>query len=119
MAKLPAMNTTWHLLVERHETAPGGGFWGSQVLGQYVGTRERAMALLEERARNYVPEHPWNRERTQLYRITDGFMKVTEGVRHRRRWTCRFVLAELLHDDGAGGFPFVAPPPPSTPPDVR
>jgi hypothetical protein len=110
------MTTTWHLLVERHETATGGGFWGSELLGQYVGTREQAMALLEERARNYVPEHPWNRERTQFYRVTDGFMKITEGVRSRRRWTCRFVLAELLADDGAPAPAAWPSPPPPFPP---
>ncbi|WJV50616.1 hypothetical protein [Streptomyces flavofungini] len=90
--------TTWHLIVERHETATGGGFWGTDLLGECFGTREQALAMLEERARTYVPEHPWNRRRTQLYRTVDGFMMITEGVRSRRRWTCRFLVAELLWD---------------------
>ncbi|MBO8191274.1 hypothetical protein ITI46_06150 [Streptomyces oryzae] len=108
------MNTIWQLLVERHESAPGGGFWTTEVIGECTGTREQAMTLLEQRARAYAPEHPWNPQRVQFYRVADGFMTVIEGLRHRRRWTCRFVLAELLYD-GPPPVP-LAPQPPAAPP---
>lgn len=83
--------------------------------------------MLEERARTYVPEHPWNRTRTLLHRTADGFMQINEGLRTDRRWMCHFRAVGLLWDSGplsqtpdpafpgAPAAPPVPPPPPNPP----
>ncbi|MGP3988520.1 hypothetical protein [Streptomyces sp. 3N207] len=108
------MNTTWQFLVEQNEPSPDILHRSIEVLGACTGTREQALAALEVQARAYEPEHPWNPRGVEFYQVPDGFVRITESRRNGRRWTCRFLLAELLYDG-----PLPVPPipqPPTAPP---
>ena len=90
------MSTTWGLIVQ--ETDGGGNHkaYASTVLEHVTGTREEALARLEELARSYQPQHPMKPLSTRLYRAGDDFLLVCEGT--MRSYGCRFLAAELLYE---------------------
>ncbi|WPW33567.1 hypothetical protein P6B95_26315 [Streptomyces atratus] len=102
------------------------------VLAHLEGTREDALAELEQRARNHTPEHPRSPKRRRLFREGDGFLLVIDGA--WQSFSTRFTVAELLDDSAApppaepepepvepepGATVPSPPPPPSSPPVER
>ncbi|MGW0732574.1 hypothetical protein [Streptomyces sp. NPDC002851] len=90
------MVTRWALLVEQNEGMTDNKAWVIRELERLDGTREQALARLEQRARNFVPDHPARAISTQLYRTAEGFLLVNEGS--MRHYHCRFSAVEMLHD---------------------
>ncbi|OIK24673.1 hypothetical protein [Streptomyces malaysiense] len=89
------MSQRWGLIVEEMR----GTYTHScsaTVLEHFLGTREDALARLEERARSYQARHPLNPVRTRLFRTGEGFLLVNDGDTHG--FGCRFSVAELLCD---------------------
>ncbi|MFF0550109.1 hypothetical protein ACFYUL_14220 [Streptomyces sp. NPDC004311] len=68
----------------------------AHVLTHVEGTREEALAVLEQRARTHLPEHPRNPRRRRLLRTADGFLLVVDGTWQSH--ATRFSVAELLED---------------------
>ncbi|MEV4926459.1 hypothetical protein [Streptomyces roseoverticillatus] len=102
---------TWGLIAE---TTVGGGdrkHVEAYVLAHVEGEREAALAELGRRARDYVPEHPWNPKRRRLFRHGDGFLLVLDGA--WQSYSTRFTIAELLEDSAV----VPAPPEPPAPED--
>ncbi|CAL9609436.1 hypothetical protein AB0N23_10630 [Streptomyces sp. NPDC052644] len=96
----------WTLI---RETTTGMGEhkrWSVTVLGEVRGSRETAMARLEQEAREYEPEHPWTRaSRRRLFRHGEGFLLVAGS------YVSRFTVAELLYDsEPSAGQPDITPP---------
>ncbi|MCF3106413.1 hypothetical protein IPZ58_33325 [Streptomyces roseoverticillatus] len=106
---------TWGLIAE---TTVGGGdrkHVEAYVLAHVEGEREAALAELGRRARNYVPEHPWNPKRRRLFRHGDGFLLVLDGT--WQSYSTRFTIAELLEDSAPAPAPAEPPvDPPAEPP---
>ncbi|WP_175411533.1 hypothetical protein [Streptomyces sp. TRM64462] len=86
----------WGLIVEETDGMGERKAYSASVLEHVTGTREQALARLEERARRYVPQHPMSPNVTRLYRTSEGFLQVNEGS--MRSYGCRFSVAELLYD---------------------
>ncbi|MET9416331.1 hypothetical protein ABZY03_19520 [Streptomyces klenkii] len=104
---------TWGLIVE---STVGGGdrkHVESYVLAHVEGERDAALEELERRARDHVPQHPWNPKRRRLFRHGDGFLLVVDGS--WQSYSTRFTLAELLEDSAATPAP-AEPPVPADPP---
>lgn len=90
---------TWGLVLE---TTVGTGerkHAEAYVVAHVEGTREKALAELERRARRYTPEHPRNPQRRRLFRHGDGFLLVVDGS--WQSYSARFTLGELLDDSAA------------------
>ncbi|MFH8790743.1 hypothetical protein [Streptomyces roseoverticillatus] len=106
---------TWGLIVE---TTVGGEHKRTKtsVLAHVEGEREEALAELERRARDFVPQHPWNPKRRRFFRHGDGFLLVLDGS-WQQSYSTRFTLAELLEDSAAAPEPAEPPAPePAEPP---
>lgn len=93
------MERRWGLIVEETTGTGERKTYSAKVLEHVTGTREQAMARLEECARSYGTEHPMNSISTRLYRTAEGFLLVKEGS--MRGYGCRFSLAEVLYDSVA------------------
>ncbi|MFI2436385.1 hypothetical protein [Streptomyces sp. NPDC018693] len=93
------MYQLWGLIVEETTGMGERKAYAAKVLEHVTGTREQAMARLEECARSYVPEHPMNPISTRLYRTAEGLLLVKEGS--MRTYGCRFSVAEVLYDSVA------------------
>lgn len=85
----------WGLIVEE---ARGryNGYYQPRVVGEVTGTREEALARLEEAVTDYVDGAGHTTARRRLYRTEDGFHyvhgdgRLTTGM--------RFSVAELISD---------------------
>ncbi len=90
------MESRWGLVVEENRGVQHL-IYGAEVLEQITGTREEAMARLEELARSHDVRYPMNSKRTQLLRTAEGFLLITRAT-ELRSYGYRFSLAEVIHD---------------------
>ncbi|MBA0053874.1 hypothetical protein E0L36_24375 [Streptomyces sp. AJS327] len=90
------MSTRWGLIVEENDGRGLDTSWSGRVLTHVTGTREEAMARLEEYARAYTPKRPAGAREPRLYQTDEGFLLLEEGL--PRGHGCRFTLARLLYD---------------------
>ncbi|AUH41793.1 hypothetical protein [Streptomyces sp. CMB-StM0423] len=90
------MSERWGLIVEETDGLGDRKSMSANVLENFTGPREEAMARLETHARAYRPQHPANSSHTSLYRTGEGFLLISKGS--LRSYGCRFSLAELLYD---------------------
>ncbi|MFF4533656.1 hypothetical protein ACFY1P_30830 [Streptomyces sp. NPDC001407] len=95
--------TTWGLIVETTVGTGDRKHTSGSVMAHLEGSRDEALRELETRARHYTPQHPMSARRSRLFRTTDGFDLVVDGVWDT--FLTRFTVAELLRDSDA-------PPPP-------
>jgi len=114
---------TWGLIVEMTVGTGERKHTEASVLTHVEGSREEALAELEEWIGRYTPEHPRSPKRTRLFRIGDGFLLVVDGA--WQTFSSRFTIAELVADTEAPPEPAASreptpadagPPPPSSPP---
>ncbi|MFW6691974.1 hypothetical protein [Streptomyces sp. MAR4 CNX-425] len=90
------MSERWGLIIEETDGLGDRKSMSANVLEDFTGTREEAMARLEAHARAYRPQHPANSSHSRLYRTADGFLLISKGS--MRSYGSRFSLAELLYD---------------------
>ncbi|WP_181791863.1 hypothetical protein [Streptomyces phytophilus] len=90
------MSERWGLIVEETDGLGDRKSMSANVLENFTGPREEAMARLEARARAYRPQHPAKSSHTALYRTGEGFLLISKGS--MRSYGCRFSLVELLYD---------------------
>ncbi|MEU9670809.1 hypothetical protein AB0E25_35615 [Streptomyces bobili] len=102
---------TWGLVIETTVGIGERKHSEAYVLTHLEGTRDQALAELEQRARHHSPEHPRSPKRRRLFRESDGFLLVSDGA--WQSFSTRFTVAELLEDSAAPTEP--APPPRSEP----
>ncbi|MFV0136341.1 hypothetical protein ACLGIH_24570 [Streptomyces sp. HMX87] len=105
--------TTWGLVVETTVGTRERKHQEAHVVAHVTGSRADALAELEQRARNYTPEHPWSPRRRRLLRTDDGFLLVVDGS--WQSFVTRFTVAELLYDSDAPPAPEPAPEAPAEP----
>jgi hypothetical protein len=89
----------WGLIVEETEGMGERRTCSATVLEHVRGTRDEALARLEEVARSYTPQHPVSPAEKRLYRTAEGFLLVSQGS--MRSYGCRFSVAELVYDSVA------------------
>ncbi|GAA2522365.1 MULTISPECIES: hypothetical protein [Streptomyces] len=106
--------TTWGLVVETTVGIGQRKHMEAHVAAHVTGSREEALAELERRARNHVPEHPANPGRRRLLRENDGFLLVVDGA--WQSFATRFTVAELLEDSDAPRAPAPSAGAPAAPP---
>ncbi|GAA2313886.1 hypothetical protein OKJ48_10415 [Streptomyces kunmingensis] len=117
---------TWGLVVEMTVGMGERKHAEAYVLAHVEGTRDEALAELEDRVRRHAPEHPRNPKRRRMFRTGDGFLLVVDGA--WQSFSTRFTVAELLADSAApapepvaepapvpASEPVDAVPPPATP----
>ena len=94
---------TWGLVIETTVGIGERKHSEAYVLTHLEGTRDEALAELEQRARHHSPEHPRNPRRRRLFRDGDGFLLVIDGA--WQSFSTRFTVAELLEDSAAPAKP--------------
>lgn len=85
----------WGLFVE--ELTVMYGRYEPRALSEFTGTRQEALARLEEHVREYLAYNPQDTARIRIYRTADGFylMRDRGGMRTRG---ARFSVGELISD---------------------
>ncbi|WP_431041828.1 hypothetical protein ACQUSR_07815 [Streptomyces sp. P1-3] len=92
----------WGLIAESSVRRGEGRSWSAHIMGYVDGTREEALRELEAHARRrFPPPSRWTK-RTQLFRVGDGLMMITDNVHNLYT---RFTVAELLYDSDAPPVP--------------
>lgn len=85
----------WGLFVE--ETTVMHNRYEPRELSEFTGTRQEALARLEEHLREFLAYNPQDTARIRIYRTADGFfyMRDRGGLRARG---ARFSVGELVSD---------------------
>ncbi|WP_282691988.1 hypothetical protein [Streptomyces sp. CC208A] len=106
---------TWGLVVEMTVGTGERKHVEAYVVAHVTGSREEALAELEQRARNFVPAHPVSPKRRRLLREGDTLLLVVDGA--WQSYLTRFTVAELLEDSAAPAAPVVPEPIPEPEPE--
>lgn len=89
------MAERWGLIVEE-SSGPYGRHYEPKVVGEVTGTREEALARLEQVVAEYTGNNEYGTVRRRLFRTDDGFIHVHgNGMRASG---IRFSVAELISD---------------------
>ncbi|MEV6670617.1 hypothetical protein [Streptomyces sp. NPDC051162] len=108
--------TTWGLIVETTVGTGDRKHTSGSVMAHFEGSRDDALRELEARARHFTPQHPMSARRSRLFRTTDGFDLVVDGVWDT--FLTRFTVAELLRDSDAPQPPPLPEEAPEETPEV-